>query len=202
MARQENPPFGLGATSESVAAADQENWVGKEWIFEDNNPSSMAIRTNMYKRCRIVRNVSAGVLLPKRLVTLKKTAGKNASEVDGYADVINEQSFPVDEFLPAAGVAVNDLFWIVIEGPALVKTSLAGGAGNVIGVHDWVVAATAATSGATTSGRIEAAVFSAATTGQINEDHLRAIMNRLGQAMTARTTSNTDTDTLVNMGQW
>jgi hypothetical protein len=197
MARDENPPFGLGATAEAAASTDLEQWVGKEWIFEDRDPTTLAIRTNMYKRCRLVRNVSAGVLLPKRLVTLKRTAGKNASEVDGYSFNWAEQAFPVDEFLPAAGVAVNDIFWIVIEGPALVLTDLAAAANPVIGVHNWLVSLTAASSGATTAGRVVAGTFGGATTPLADQ-----IMNRLGQAMTARTTANTNTDVLINMGQW
>src|SRR5687767_4980525 len=79
--------------------------------------------------CILVRNSSGIALLPGRVCVWKVNAvGK---EVDGYtaedALVGTRLAIPagvVDEFLPAAGVADDDLFWLVVRGPCLVKKSL------------------------------------------------------------------------------
>lgn len=200
-------PFDVGKTfygggTIDATALGGEHLLGKEYLVPDDNPSNGKSRTGRLRKLRIVRNTSGAALLPKRLVSFSTVAGEFGGYVDGYADVINERSFPVDEYLAAAGVPDDDLFYIVIEGPAVVKTSLAGDAQNNIALGDIVVAATAVTSGATTSGRCEKAVISGATTGAVNEDHLRAIQRAIGRAMTARTTANTDNDILIDVGWW
>jgi hypothetical protein len=81
----------------------------------------------------------------------------------------------VDEHLPAAGVAANDVFWITIDGPTEVKL----GPAQEAAVNTVLVALTAATSTvSTTAGQAQtgAATFlqngyigralSAGTTGQ------------------------------------
>lgn len=106
--------------------------------------------------CILVRNSSGIALLPGRVCVWKVNAvGK---EVDGYtaedALVGTRLAIPagvVDEFLPAAGVADDDLFWLVVRGPCLVKKSLDA---NTLTEGQAVVAITAATSQATTAGRI------------------------------------------------
>lgn len=202
MARNENPPFERGATfynGETIDANDLGGLgiEGMEWVFEDRDPGSATQRTNRPVRCRVLRNTSAGALLPKRLGRFEAGAGEFGSRVDGYATTLAAEAVPIDEYLPAAGVPVNDLFWGVIEGPAVILTTLAGDATNVFSVGNWGVAATAATSGATTSGRIEVQVLTGATAALANQ-----VMNRIGRALTAATTANTDTDVLFDVGHW
>jgi hypothetical protein len=105
--------------------------------------------------------VSGGVLLPKRVAKLNTggaTAGAVAGQVSAYA-ALGDIGGVVDEFLPAAGVANNDLFWLVVEGPTKVTTDSGGdtnipiGKGVVVGgtgngtvvEQDTTVAAGAAT---------------------------------------------------------
>jgi len=206
MARDENPIFGRGETFYGGGTIDANNLgginlEGKEWEFEDINPTTKTARLDGRKvRCRCVRNVSGGALLPKRLALLQDTAGKNSGRVAGYASGTAadtpQQGYPIDEFLPAAGVPANDLFWIVVEGPAVVLTSLADMATD-LAVGEFVVAATAATSQATTAGRVIPQLLSGATA------RLAAnIQNRVGRAHTAKTTQNTHAEVLIDVGHW
>src|ERR1051326_7295354 len=168
MARTENPPFGRGETFFSIGAVSPNapdvtvgtQLEGKEWVFEDINPTvtGHTTRTNRYVRCRVVRNRAGISLLPKRLVqftsgsaTQAAADGRNyGAQVDGYTATVNQRGYPVDEWLPSAGVPDKDLFWIVVDGPATVLTPLATASAD-FAVGDLVAALTAATSQATRS---------------------------------------------------
>ncbi len=205
MARDDAPPFERGSTAANGVTIDSNDLIlpnleGKEWVFEDLDYTATTVgarpaRTNQKVRCRAVRNSSGAALLPKRLVTFK--AG-DWGKVDGYAEVNPEgPCFPVDEWLPAAGVPSNDLFWIVVEGPATVLTGLAADATNVINQNDQLVNLTAVTSGATTAGRAGPAILTGlAVTLAPN------MLNIFGRALSARTTGNTNSDVLVEITKW
>jgi hypothetical protein len=78
-------------------------------------------------------------------VKFKKTA--ILDEVDGVAASLTDAPFAVvDEYLPASGVANNDVFWVVVSGPCAVKTaaSLSPGAAVTVGAGGEGVAGTAA----------------------------------------------------------
>lgn len=207
MARNENPPFGRGETFYGISpspAIDTNNlggqeFEGKTWLFEDLDFSktNKPARTNRYVLCMCVRNDSGAALLPQRLVTFEKTAGKFPGKVDGYATVDADHAYPVDEFLPSTGVPANDLFWIVIEGPAMCLTPLDGGADNVFSVGTVVTSLTAASSGATSAGRVKPQVTTGATTAFALE-----VMNYIGRALSAATTANTGANLLVDVGKW
>lgn len=190
------PPFQRGTFSGTDEFLHLE---GREFIFEDVNPGpgTSLQRTGRQVRCRLVRNKAGFALLPKRLVAFQAAAGKYGARVDGYADVTAEHAYPVDEYVRAAGVPDGALFYIVVEGPALVLTDLAGGANNLLPLGTNVVALTAATSGATTAGRIAPQDLTGATALLANQ-----IMHKVGRALTARTTANTNADILVDVGRW
>lgn len=206
MARDENPPFGLGetfyGTDGTIDSTDLGgvNLEGKEWVFEDVNPTSGAHRSGRSKRCRIVRNVSGINLLPKRLVRFRASGTDYGTQVDGYTHIPSQEGYPVDEWLPAAGVRDDDLFWIVLEGPAVcILTRDAAADGAVVSVGGWVVAETAATSqSATTAGHVEAKHTTAAATDVLGD----AVMNRVGRALSAKTTADTGEDILIDVGHW
>jgi hypothetical protein len=207
MARDEAPPFERGATFYNGSVIDPNNLggfqhEGKIWVFEDlvinAGVGAKPQRTNRPVRCMVVRNVSAGVILPKRLCKLQKSGAFFFGRVDGYSRLdADDNMFPADEFLPVAGVPINDLFWVVIDGPALVLTDLAGAANNVFNTGDPVVAMTAATSGATTAGRVKPQDLTGATAVLGGN-----VQNRLGFAITARTTGNTNADLLIDVRKW
>jgi hypothetical protein len=211
MARLENPPFGRGETFYNGGTVDTTNlsalqMEGKEWEFEDvqynvaGQVGAKPARTNRFCLCRIVRNVSGINLLPSRLVSFQigGTDGRWAgSRVDGYTTTTAQfAAGVVDEWLPAAGVPNDDLFWLVIRGPTTVLTDLAGGANNVINVGDVLVALTAATSQATTAGRVSDQVLTGATAVLGVQ-----LMNYIGRALSAATTANTNQALLMEFRQ-
>lgn len=200
-----NLPFERGQTAfggqSGLAATDFDNIVGREYKVEDIDPSSTTLtgsktRSGRHITLLAVRNSSGGALLPKRCVQFK--AGKWGLEVDGYTTVTAEdRAGIVDEFLPAAGVPANDVFYIVVEGPTLVLTDLAGGANNLIPANTVLVALTAASSGATTAGRVAPQDLTGATAVLANQ-----ATNRIGRALSAATTANTNADLLTEVFRW
>jgi hypothetical protein len=158
-----DPPFALGQTLGVTLATQGGNWVGAVKQFPDVNPTTGVVRSNRVKTCVAVRNTSAAALLPKRVVTFDTgTAGlASFTETKGYSAVTNEERVGVvDEHLPATGVAVNDVYWVTVEGPTEVSVALSG---SDLVVGDRLAAITAATSGATTSGRVTKSGVGAAT---------------------------------------
>lgn len=159
-----DPPFALGQTLGVSSTADGTGWVGVVKQFPDVNPTTGAIRSNRIKTCVAVRNISAVALLPRRVVRFARgTAGTSVfSAVDGYTAVANSEFVGVvDEHLPASGVAVNDVFWVTVDGPSEVSVALSGAD---VAVGDRLAVITAATSGATTAGRVTTSGVGAATT--------------------------------------
>jgi hypothetical protein len=207
MARDEAPPIARGEYEETAGAFD--HLVGKEWSFEDIDYGATAqgarpSRTARAVTCRLVKNGSGGALLPKRLVRFKTGAGPEyGAVVDGYARTTAERSYPVDEFLPAAGVPNGAYFWVVVEGPAKVLTPLAGAEFNGdVTEGSRLVALTAATSGATTAGRVAVENFTGSTQTADYAFIHNNLANMVGRALSARTTGNTNADLLVEVGKW
>lgn len=182
-----------GGTPDAIGKSIQIE--GHPVSFMDEVPSGSAVRikrSNGFVHAILVRNVSGAALTPGRAVTWK--AGFRGKRVDGYVRLTNaEVAGIVDDQLPAAGVANNDLFWLIVKGPALLKTPLAGGAGNVFAEGDVLVALTAVTSGATTAGRASVLDLTAAT------HPAAAIVNRFARVMSAMTTAQTNADMLVEI---
>lgn len=196
----------FGNSAAAVSGSPDSAAVGKESWFEDKDPSqgTSSRRSNRLKLVRAVRNVCVvgsggelanGNLLPKKLVQF--ATGSFNSHVDGYAGATTAgragtQAWPVDEFLPSTGVVPNDIFYIVMKGPAIIKPALSALTANVV-IGDRLVAITAATSGATTSGRFDAPNYNVATTVLALE-----ITNYIGRALSALTTTQ-GTDLLVDV---
>jgi hypothetical protein len=200
MARDEAPPFERGDTwyggdTPDTADLGAANIIGKEWVFEDIDPNNgTTFRTAGFVRCRAVRNVSGITLAGKRLVTFSTTAGEYGVAVNGYATITAAECYPLDEYLTS--VVDDDVCWIVIEGPAVVKNGLTAGDQTNFAVGAWLVSQTAATSQAATAGYAEAQLTAGTDTA------LGQILNRIGRAMTARTTANTGSDVLCWVGKW
>jgi hypothetical protein len=178
-----DPPFDLGQTLGVSSTADGKAWVGAVKVFTDVVPSTGAVRSNRVKKCVAVRNMSGAALLPKRLVKFSTTAGTaGISEVTGYADATNAEFVGVvDEFLPSAGVADKDVFWVVVDGPTEVAHALSG---TAVAAGNKLAAITAATSGATTAGRVTPSGVGAATTGAGDNG-----LGVIGYALSAGTTN-------------
>lgn len=197
-------PFEFGSTAQTGQTAidplSLANLEGMEWIVRDTGKESDRDDqgTQRLRRIRLVKNNSGFALLPKRLVA-PSNFGKY---VAGYALNDSDLAYPTDPYLPAAGVADQDHFYIITGGPALVKSDLAGGAANNFAAGDQLVAVGGATSGATTAGRVKLADFSGGSTS--NQTNIaialaKTLRNLVGEAGTARTTNNTDSDVLVDV---
>jgi hypothetical protein len=164
-----DPGFGrgqtLGVTMTMYEAenGDGSNIVGVRKVFRDENPITGAILSNRTVECIAVKNTSGSALLPGSVAKFKDAA--ILTEVDGLATTSTALMGIVDEYLPAAGVANNEVFWLVVRGPSTVtKTSTSVSAGASYGLSATAGSAAAqstnpllgfaiATS-ATTSGRI------------------------------------------------
>ncbi len=205
-------PFAIGTTwsqNGSPASTDGQELEGKEFLVEDLDYTSQPYKPRafdgtagqcMYKRVRIVRNASGATIQAGRLVTYK--FGSQDRQVDGYCcTTAQDCAGAVDEFLPYA-VPTNDLFYIVTKGRAGIYCSLAAseaqGLSQAATTQVVVVALTAATSQATTAGRIAAQDLTGATALLGAQ-----IQNRIGIALSARTTNQTNTIALCEIhGRW
>lgn len=167
--------------------------------FTGGPTRSKTVKTGKAIVAVLIRNTSGGALLGKRLGQLDRTAGYAMTKnVDGYSTTNNNRGVVlIDPYLPAAGVADDDIFWGIIGGPAPCLVPLAGaGFNGDIAVNAALVAATGTTTGATTSGRVSN--FTAITADTTLAAQIA--MGLLGRAMSARTTGETTagTDILVD----
>ena len=165
-----NIDFQLASGSADVTSHSE--LEGKTYLIEDVNMASasnaVGYRSGAYVLLMVVRNVSAGVIYPKNTCKMKVdgTGYQFIGQVVSNAPTLGDQWFPADEYLPAAGVAINDLFYVVVGGPATVTTDTAGDTTIAIGEH--------VIPGATTAGRVigqdTSAVAGTATFAQVNGD--------------------------------
>lgn len=177
MGLQVDPPFGLGQTLGVTSVNDSlygiagtygDNWVGCVKEFTDVNPVTGTVRSNRRKVCIAVRNSSTVALAPKRVVSFKSGS---FTVTDGYANTANSDIVGVvDEYLPASGVAVNDVFWVTVDGPTEVAVALSG---TDVAVGDRLSVITAAASTSTTAGRVTPASLTGASTASV--DHTASL---------------------------
>jgi hypothetical protein len=138
-----DPGFGRGQTlGVTVLMYEAENGDGSTVIgtrkeFRDEDPKTGQLYSNRPVECVAVKNKSGGALLPGSVVSFKAAAttgqfsGGILGEVDATATTSSLLMGVVDEYLPAAGVASNEVFWLVTRGPSSVTktaTSVAAGA--------------------------------------------------------------------------
>src|SRR6266852_2002700 len=185
MSRNENPPFPRGQTfgnGATVASTDGPQYEGKEFVFEDSGVDRPigSFRSNRYTTMRVVRNNSGGTLTApaKKLCTLDLGGGTTAdamSKVSGFTASVADKGYPADEYL-VGNVLANDLFYIVVNGPAKVMTDTAGDTNFAVGAI--------LVPGAGTAGRV---VEQGAIT-------LQQIQNAVGKALSAINATSTDVD--------
>lgn len=235
--KMEDLPFPIGTTYFDGQTADTTskeaiNLEGKEYLCEDLNYTSSTFsatktqRTAYLKKVRIMRNTNlvamAGGYLCTPAVTTGGGTGTAATDgrwflgrTDGYANVggsiptSTQPAYGIDEFLPSAGVPVNDLFYATIEGPflgivAATAANLLGlsynGTARPIGFGDVLVADTAAAStfGITQLSTMTCGKIAAFTNGGVTGITLGFnLLNRIGRALSAITTGNTTGQSLL-----
>jgi hypothetical protein len=100
--------------------------------FLDTTPATGKLNSNRTVSCVAVKNSSGSALLPGAVAKFKDGS---LTEVDGLATTSSLRMGIVDEYLPAAGVANGEVFWLVVSGPATVtKTSTSVAAGGGFGL--------------------------------------------------------------------
>jgi len=177
---------GAGRTLSATGAASKLEGLCKK--FNDRDSTATAynhVRSQKTVKMMLVRNVSGIALASKAVV--KWATGYRNRRVGGYCSVnFEEVAGVVDEFIGSAGVPNNDLFWLAVSGPALLRKSLAASAECVIAEGQVLVALTAASSQAATAGRILpfAATSDVTSIGSV-------ALNRIGRALSASTTAQT-----------
>ena len=191
-----------GQVPSATAYGQTASIEGTRMEFTDNVAASGqgadGRRSGRTRRCILVRSTADVTLLPKRVV--KWQSGFRGRRVDGYCNVADEAvAGIVDPDLGSSGVVKGDLFWLFRGGPCLAKIALDTTA-SVIAMDDVLVALTAVTSGATTSGRVSPWTGLTVTVTQTTDGtQNRRLMNRIGRAMSAATSGNTNGDVLVDL---
>lgn len=199
MSTQDMLPFPIGSTyftGGTVSSTGGVELEGREFDVLDLDYSTAPAKPRAIsngteiKRVRVVRNncpTGAGTstaVLPGMLCSFK--SGSYGKQIDGYVTTDAAEGYPADEFLPAAGAVQNDLFYIVVSGPAGVMAPVDATNANW-SANSILVALTAATSGATTSGRVAPQTLNTTSTTLGN-----MVQNRVGVALSACTTGQTN----------
>lgn len=187
----EDPPFERNSTFFNGAPIDTSNlaniggeqYEGKEYHFEDT-----VYKTGNVVTVRVVRNMSATAVLPSQTL-LPATTDANApypvvTRVNGLAAATAVWALIADELIPTAGCPQYDLCYTVVRGPAKVISPTAG---TTVSVGSQVVAAA--------TGAAAVQDLSGATTALGNN-----VQNRLGRAMVALTSGQTNTAFPIAVG--
>lgn len=217
MSRDNTSTPGRGETMYEGATPDTNNLnfvelEGQTKVFEDINWGAAGVKPYRSARkvvCRLVRNMTGTTLYPKQLVQVDPT---NPNRITGLTVSTGQECYPVDEFLPAAGVPNGDVFWIVISGPAMVKTPMTGAEFQTASIAAGAILTSGTTNGGSTAagstapaGRVAGFPVVASTTVAQFTDLLNVATNSLGKAMSGATSGQTNADLLVNIrapGSW
>lgn len=196
-AATENMPFDIGetwyGTKRTIDTTNLEApWLEGKVVWVPDKHKLTGERTGLMRKLMIVRNLSGVNLVPKKLAHILAAAGANHGQTDGYTFAVASRGFPIDEFLPPAGVRHGDLFYVVIEGPALVKTPTVDNSGITYMNSVTAAAGTSATNA--DAGYIDLSSYAGATTALAAQ-----IQNRVGFALTAALTTDHTKDVLVNV---
>jgi hypothetical protein len=167
---------------------------------ESAKPTRSGAASGRKRKLMLVRNMSGITIYGKRLVTLNPLTKR----IEGFAITTAQLCFPVDEFLGTNGCPHGDMCWVVVAGPAIVRTLMASQTAN-IAAGDLIAAATvnaASTAAGTTGtpGRPDSISITALTTAAQGLAVLNHARNAF-TALSAATTGQTNADLLVDVGQ-
>jgi len=202
--RTDKPPFELGETLSGKDDNDNlinSHWLGQKFLFPPK-PDDSNITGNFKRRtgrgivAMPVRNISGATLYGKRLCLLDAaTAGlTNATggifTTKGYATETGQANVAViDEFIATSGVADDDIFWAILEGPVLVKTQATPGAATNISAGDKMIGGTGAASSQSTG--------TTNTAGGVGTTSAPLVTQLIGTALSAMATASTQEDVLM-----
>ncbi len=175
-----------------AVAGDMNRLEGLPVCYEDISYVDKATKVSGREvKAILVKNVSGIALLPGTLVKWK--TGYVGRQVDGYTKETGDKvAGIVDDWLPAAGAADDQVFNLIIGGPVRVRTNYLGDATTPIAVDDLIHSNTGSSTLVATDGAGKVATLSAAVTEAELGDE-RAV---IGRALSAATTAQSDT--LIN----
>lgn len=107
------------------------NILGQLREFPDVNPTggtngTPLTNTDLRVRCILLRNTSAAAILPGQSCAIN---GTDPSRNTSALTAATGQFFVIaDEYLPAAGLAINDVGWFVVAGPTTALMATVSGA--------------------------------------------------------------------------
>lgn len=109
------------------------NILGQLRMFPDKNPSPTSTSpnsstSNLQVTCIALRNKIGSALLPGQAVLFSTTTTGETGATITQTGTPNVLFGIVDEYLPAAGVPSNDIFWCVIKGPTTALMTTVSGA--------------------------------------------------------------------------
>jgi len=164
-----DPPFGRGQTA-GVTSTQGGSFVGVVKSFTDVELSTGKVLTNREVVCVAARNNSGAAVTAGQIVKFdpadltRGVSGTSSSTSDVLVGV-------ADEYLPAGGAAIGDIFWVVVRGPTTVaKTSTAIAAGAAIGTST-TAGSGAAPVGTTIGYALEAAGSALKTRALLTQSH-------------------------------
>ena len=190
-------PFELGETLQGTDDNDNlinDHWLGQIFEVPANQYNASQVRAGkkrlVGRQLKVValRNESGVTLYGGRLAALDTTAGYDLlKDVIGYATDTDQTNVVfIDHNLATDGVADDDIFWGILEGPLIAQTQETAASAGTIAVGNKLVAGTgAASSQATSAGGVGAS----ATPG---------VASIVGTALSARASTQTNTDVLIN----
>jgi hypothetical protein len=191
-------PFPRGTTFGTTDTAVGNHLEGQEYWVDDIHPTTKVRRSPQKVCLKIVRNSAVHVILPKRVCRFK--ASNWGREVDGYVVTQLLHGAVADEYLPSTGAAINDLFYVCVEGMAIHQTALDDMSADIAEGANVVAASTNVTSGNTRAGRVHPFALGedvGSTTHQtLNASKLQFYY---GVALSAKVTSDTGADILINV---
>jgi hypothetical protein len=193
-----------GNTPEVDDASTREE--GAEYEIADLQWNSAAIAKppripNAICKVRKVRNLTGATQQGKQMARMMKEAARPGSFYGRFDSLItaitDTPCYPIDEYLPSAGVVANDLCYVCVEGPSECITGLAADATNSIAAGAVVVGLVGSTTSAPTSGKIGAQISLGGATTPLSYE----VQHALGRALSAKTTSQTSGAILVMLGK-
>ena len=195
------PPFELGETlsgSDADGNLINSHWLGMKFTFPPkparNSTPGAAVqrRTGRNIVAMPIRNVYGDTLYGKRLCLLDYTTAGLAGTTGGcttckgYATTTGQANVAIiDEFIETNGVADDDIFWAIVEGPVIVKTQATAAAAGTIAAGDKLIGGT----GAATSGN--------STAGGVGTTSAPLVTQLLGTALSAMNSASTQQDCLI-----
>lgn len=194
MPNYSEPPMDLGETLQGTD--DDGNLINSDklgmiYTFP-TPPSSTALPRACGRPIKaiLLRNTSGTTLYGKRLGQLDVATGNGqvyANTVAGYTVAATATKVVIiDSYLGTTGIADDDIFWGILEGPCVGQMQTLASAASVVVAGAFLVAGSGAGTATNT------------TSGGLGMTTAPVVQNIVGVAVTGRTTADTGSDVALN----